>query len=336
MEVGAQSCVAADYTRFAALKIPAQIVHTSRVHGILRSIAVVAVSGAIGASCQTPASAWQTAVDRAARLSPEARIVVIDIASGRLLASHQLADAARTVAAPGSTLKPLVLYSLISAGRWNPANRVTCDRQLVVAGHRLACTHPPAPPFDAREALTWSCNSYFAAVARTLEPGELGRLLRPTGLLGLTRIAGKEGGEAVAEFREPSSADSEQLALLGVDGVRVTPLELAMAYRWLAIELAAHSDSDAAQVVRAGLEDSASFGMAGQASLGGVAVLGKTGTAESAPSPRTHGWFVGLAPAKNPQVVIAVFLPAGRGADAAHVAGDLLANSPVNANRKRP
>jgi cell division protein FtsI/penicillin-binding protein 2 len=333
MEVGAQSCVAADYTRFAALKIPAQIVHTSRVHGILRSIAVVAVSGAIGASCQTPASAWQTAVDRAARLSPEARIVVIDIASGRLLASHRLSDAARTVAAPGSTLKPLVLYELVSAGRWNPANRVACNRQLVVAGHRLACTHPLAPPFDAREALTWSCNSYFAAVARNLEPGELGRLLRPSGLLGLTGLAPQE---AVAEFREPNSPDAEQLTLLGVDGVRVTPLELAAAYRWLALELAAHSDSDAAQVVRAGLEDSASFGMAGQASLGGVAVLGKTGTAESAPSPRTHGWFVGLAPAKNPQVVIAVFLPAGRGADAAHVAGDLLANSPVNANRKRP
>ena len=111
------------------------------------------------------------------------------------------------------------------------------------------------------------------------------------------------------------------MALLGVDRVRVTPLELAVAYRWLALELAAHSDSDAAQVVRAGLEDSASFGMAGQASLGGVAVLGKTGTAEGASSSRTHGWFVGLAPADNPQVVIAVFLPAGRGADAAHLAG---------------
>ncbi|MGD0480052.1 MAG: penicillin-binding transpeptidase domain-containing protein [Terracidiphilus sp.] len=342
MKVGVQSCIAADYTRSAALNISAQIVHTFRVHGILRSLAALAMSGALGACCQTPASAWQSAVDRAVGQSPnattnatnlDARIIVLDIASGRLLASHRLADATRTVAAPGSTLKPLVLYSLIRAGRWNPANRVACNRQLVVAGHRLACTHPLAPPFDAQEALTWSCNSYFAAVARSLEPGELGRLLRPTGLLGLTGLARQE---AAAEFREPNSPDSEQLALLGVDGVRVTPLELAAAYRWLAIELAAHSDSDAAQVVRAGLEDSASFGMAGQASLGGVAVLGKTGTADGASSPRTHGWFVGLAPARNPQVVIAVFLPAGRGADAAHVAGDLLANAPINANRKRP
>jgi cell division protein FtsI/penicillin-binding protein 2 len=269
---------------------------------------------------------WQSAVDRAARQSPDARIIVLDLASGRLLASHQFADAARTVAAPGSTLKPLVLYSLIRAGRWNPANRVACNRQLVVAGHRLACTHPLAPPFDAREALTWSCNSYFAAVARSLQPGELGRLLRPTGLLSLTGLAPQE---AVAEFREPDSPDSLELALLGVDRVRVTPLELAMAYRWLALELAAHPDSEAAHVVRAGLADSASFGMAGQASLGGVALLGKTGTAESASSPRTHGWFAGLAPAENPQVVIAVFLPAGRGADAAHVAGESLANGPL-------
>jgi cell division protein FtsI/penicillin-binding protein 2 len=337
-EIREQSCVAADYTRFTALNISTPIVHTSRVHGFLRSIVVLAAFGALSASCQTPAPGWQSAVDRATGQSPnaanlDARIVVLDIASGRLLASHRLSDAARTVAAPGSTLKPLVLYSLIRAGRWNPANRVACNRQLVVAGHRLACTHPLAPPFDAREALTWSCNSYFAAVARNLEPGELGRLLRPTALLGLTGLAPQE---AVAEFREPDSSDSQQLALLGVDGVRVTPLELAAAYRWLALELAAHRDSDAAQVVHAGLEDSASFGMAGQASLGGVAVLGKTGTAEGASSHRTHGWFVGLAPAENPQVVIAVFLPAGRGADAAHLAGDLLANAPINANRKRP
>jgi cell division protein FtsI/penicillin-binding protein 2 len=181
-----------------------------------------------------------------------------------------------------------------------------------------------ALPFDAREALTWSCNTYFAAVARTLHPGELGQFLRPSGLLGVTGLA---HSEAVAEFREPDSADAEQLTLLGVEGVSVTPLELAEAYRWLAMELARHPDSDAAQVVRAGLEDSASFGMAGQVSLGGVRVLGKTGTAEGVASSRTHGWFVGMAPAETPTVVIAVYLPSGRGADAAHVAGEILANA---------
>jgi peptidoglycan glycosyltransferase len=289
-------------------------------------IAFAATCGALSAVCQTGAPAWQSAVERAAREAPEARIIVLDIASGRLLAARRLNDAARTLAAPGSTLKPLVLYGLVSTGRWNPASRVACNRQLVVAGHRLACTHPLAPPFDAREALTWSCNTYFAAVARTLRPGELRQLLRPTGLFGVTGLA---HDEAAAEYREPDSVDAEQLALLGVEGVRVTPLELATAYRWLAMELGAHPNSVAAQVVREGLEDSASFGMAGQASLGGVTVMGKTGTAEGEESSRTHGWFVGLAPAEKPKVVIVVNLPAGRGADAAHVAGKLLANAPL-------
>jgi len=275
---------------------------------------------------QTSAPAWQTAVERAARVAPEARIVVLDIASARLVGAYRLDDAARTLAAPGSTLKPLVLYGLVGTGRWNPASRIACDRQLVVAGHRLACAHPPAPPFDAREALAWSCNSYFAAVARTLRPGELGRLLHRTGLLGATGLA---RDEALAEFREPDSQEAEQLALLGVEGVRVTPLELAVAYRWLALELAAHSDSAATQVVRTGLADSASFGMAGPASLGGVAILGKTGTAAGISSSQTHGWFVGLAPAQKPKVVIVVYLPAGRGADAARVAGEILAHAPL-------
>ena len=276
------------------------------------------------------------AANHAAQTAPDARILVLDIATDRLLAEHGLDEARRTLAAPGSTLKPIILYSLIASGRWNPNQRVACDRNLVVAGHRLACTHPPAPPFDAREALAWSCNTYFAQVARTLKPGDLGQLLRPTGLLGITGLANRSGApeqssstEASADFREPMSPEAAQLALLGVEGVRITPLELAVAYRWLALQLAAHSESVAAQVVNAGLADSSGFGMARQASHSGASVAGKTGTAEGEASTQTHGWFAGLAPAKHPQVVVVVYLPAGHGADAARVAAELLSHSPV-------
>jgi cell division protein FtsI/penicillin-binding protein 2 len=280
------------------------------------------------AVCQ-PAPNWQAAVANAARAAPDARTLVLDVASGRLLASHHLAESARTLAAPGSTLKPLVLYQLLSASRWNPDHRVACDRNLVIAGHRLACSHPLSPPFTAREALAWSCNSYFAQVARSLAPGELGRMLRPTGLLRVTGIAAKNGAtEASAEFREPGNSNSMQLAVLGVEGIRITPFELAAAYRWLAMEIAAHPDSVAAQQVREGLADSAAFGIASAASRGGVSVAGKTGTAEGASTAQTHGWFAGLSPAVNPRVVIVVYLPSGRGADAARVAADLLAHSP--------
>jgi cell division protein FtsI/penicillin-binding protein 2 len=251
---------------------------------------------------------------------------VLEIGTGRVLASHRLNEAMRTLSAPGSTLKPLVLYSLVADGRWSPERRVVCDRQLTIAGHRLACSHPAGPPFNAREALTWSCNSYFAEVARTLRPGELSRILSPSGLLDAT---GPSHDEAVAEYREPRNVEEMQLAVLGVKYVRVTPLELASAYRWLALEMVAHRGSEATELVRAGLEDSASFGMAGGASQSGVTVMGKTGTAEGAGSSQTHGWFAGMSPVANPKVVIVVYLPTGRGADAARIAGKLLALAPA-------
>ena len=277
----------------------------------------------------TPASArstWASAVLAASHSAPQARIVLLDATTGHLLASAHLAEAARTLAAPGSTLKPLALFQLIRAGRWQPARRVACSRQLHVSGHALNCSHPPASPMDAVEALTWSCNSYFAEVADALRPAELRSLLTPTGLLGPT---GLYPIEASATFQDPLSADATRLALLGVEGIRVTPLELARAYAWLAAQLAADPQSSASQAVLKGLTDSASFGMAAAASPGGVSIAGKTGTAEGNATSRTHGWSVALVPAAQPRFVLVLYLPSGRGRDAAALAAEILAQSPL-------
>jgi len=174
--------------------------------------------------------------------------------------------------------------------------------------------------------LTWSCNAYFAELAEALSPEELHRALSVRGLLAATGLTALE---SVAEFREPLSKEQIQLTVLGVEGIRVTLPELAEAYRSLAIDIAAHSYTKAARIVHAGLADSASFGMAGAASLGGVPVAGKTGTASAETGGLTHGWFVGLAPAQSPQVVIAIYLPSGRGTDAAQLAAEILALSPL-------
>jgi cell division protein FtsI/penicillin-binding protein 2 len=289
-----------------------------------------AIACAVGFCRPQTAPSWRSAAAHAARSAPEARILVLDIASGRVLAARHLADASRTLAAPGSTLKPLVLYGVMSEGRWDPARRIACSRTLSIGGRSLACSHPKADPMDARQALAWSCNTYFAAVGASLAPGELRRLLAPSGLLGPTGLA---ANEAVAEFRDARTADKASLAVLGVDGIRVSPLELAVAYRWLAVQLAAHPASNAAQVVDAGMSDSASFGIAASASLGGVAVAGKTGTANLGPGTPSHGWFVGLVPASAPSAVVAVYLPAGHGANAAEVAADLLEHSPLRLTR---
>jgi cell division protein FtsI/penicillin-binding protein 2 len=293
------------------------------MHAKLSCIAILLLTAS---AARGQASAWQKAVDAALRVEPAARIVVIDKKSGKLVAAAHLDDAARTLAEPGSTLKPLILFQMVAAGHWEPTRRVACARNLQIAGRRLNCSHPAMTPMDASEALTWSCNSYFAEVAEHVRPDELETMLRKTGLLGQSGLA---ANEASAVFHAPESVEKTKLAFLGVDGVRVTPLELVEAYRWLALELekapTAKLDYGAAETVRAGLTDSASYGMAGSAGMGGVPVMGKTGTASLGGLKQTHGWFAGIAG----DVVMVVYLPAGRGMDAAQIAGVVLKGSPL-------
>ena len=288
--------------------------------------AVSAQTSRTGIGRTSAAIGWRNAIEFAAGQAPEARVLVLEIGSGRLLGSSPLAEAGRMLATPGSTLKPLILFYALQSGRWNPEHRVACSRQLHIGSHQLNCSHPAVDPMDAEQALTWSCNSYFAELAGTLTPEELQKALSMRGLLAATGLT-KE--ESVADFRRPRTREQNQLAALGVEGIRVTLPELAEAYRSLAIELAAQPESTAARIVSAGLADSASFGMAGTASQGGVSISGKTGTASVEGGSATHGWFVGLAPAQSPRIVVAVYLPAGHGSDAARVAADLLAHSPL-------
>jgi cell division protein FtsI/penicillin-binding protein 2 len=253
-------------------------------------------------------------------------VLLLEIGSGHLLASVHLSESSRTLATPGSTLKPLILYFALASERWDAERRVACSRQMHLGSHQLNCSHPVMNPMNAEQALTWSCNSYFAELAGRLTPEQLRRALSERGLLAATGLTAQE---SVAAFREPRTREQVQLAALGVEGIRVTLPELAEAYRSLAVALAAHRETIAAKTVVAGLTDSASYGMAGAASLGGVPVAGKTGTASAESGGATHGWFVGLAPAESPQVVVAVYLPSGRGSEAAQVAASVLAHSPL-------
>ena len=74
-----------------------------------------------------------------------------------------------------------------------------------------------------------------------------------------------------------------------------------------------------------GMEDAVEYGTAQLARLDGIKVAGKTGSIRTADGART-AWFGGFAPSRAPEVVVAVMVQ-GRsgGADAAPVAGKILA-----------
>ena len=68
-------------------------------------------------------------------------------------------------------------------------------------------------------------------------------------------------------------------------------------------------------------------GYAGGAAVPGVLTAGKSGTAQLADGKRPHSWFIGFAPADNPQIAIAVIAEnAGLGSQhAVPIAGQLMA-----------
>jgi penicillin-binding protein 2 len=77
-------------------------------------------------------------------------------------------------------------------------------------------------------------------------------------------------------------------------------------------------DQDYLAVVREAMYQSVSTGVATNAQVPGLAVAGKTGTAEFGTPGEgegydTHGWFVGFAPYEDPEIAVVVFVQRGSG-----------------------
>ena len=240
--------------------------------------------------------------------------VVLDVKNGRQLAAVKATEERH---APGSILKPLFLADALEQHEVLPETTVFCRRSLHISyggqGWNLACTHPQSDvAFAAKEALAYSCNRYFAELADRIPPAQASAILERYGL-GQTPI--------------PQSREQKELLVLGVTGVAVSPAQMAVAYRKLALEL----DEGEAPAVREGLRDSVSYGMAHNAAVAGMGIAGKTGTAGDAAQGRSHGWFAGIGYLGNEEVAMAICLPGGNGADAARLAHDffLAARAPA-------
>jgi penicillin-binding protein 2 len=213
--------------------------------------------------------------------------LLMDVATKRMVESEGGEDASRQLLPPGSTIKPFVLWGLLRSGK------LRADEPLPCRGD-FNCSHPAIPtPLTVATALAYSCNSFVAHAAERFAPGDLAMQL------------------ARAGFRAGRAASA-----LGTEGVFVTPVELAMAYRTLALR--------AAPAVLEGLEGAVEFGTAQRARVPGLAVAGKTGTVRTAAGSRV-AWFAGFAPSRKPQVVAVVMAPGlAGGVDAAPVAARML------------
>jgi cell division protein FtsI/penicillin-binding protein 2 len=275
-------------------------------------------------------SALQQSLDRAMEKRP-GTFVVAEVSTGKIIASNNLRFAATALQTPGSTLKPFVLMTLMELNRLDPAQKLICKRKLQIGSAHLDCTHPiSVAQLNADDAIAYSCNSYFAQLSIRLTSNELLRTFRRAGFDSPT---GLDENEVSGRIHPPSNKDEIQLEVLGADGIEITPLELLEAYRKLALRKR-NGDIGKDAPVFDGLEHSVSYGMARAANVDGMKVAGKTGTAASRANPRTHGFFVGYAPAEKPEIAIVVFVQQGNGADAAAIAQTAFAEY-ARGNRKQ-
>ncbi len=253
---------------------------------------------------------------------------------------------------PGSTMKPVVALAALRRGVIAPATTLDPCHGAYRYGNRTFKCWSSHGAVNLIEALAVSCNTYFYQVglrlgidSLTAFAAECG-LGRPTGI----DLPGERGGNVPTRAwldrrygRGRWGAGSVLNFAIGQGEVLVTPLQLAVLYAAIANNGTAcrpyvldHADSAGRTVhqtavkttrlpvsdadlkqVRTGLNRVVEYGTAAAVRLKEVAIAGKTGTAQNPPRP-DHAWFVGYAPADDPEVVFSVLVEnAGHGASVA-------------------
>ena len=237
----------------------------------------------------------------------EGAIVVLDAQNGRARAVVNPEVVSGNALPPGSTIKPFIALAALRSQTISPDTRIRCRQKYKPEDVVDSCSHPPnLPPFTPAEALTYSCNYYFASLGERLEEERVSLLLTEFGL-----------GQRLARSRwQPESAVGEGAFL------QVTPIQLAKAYAALFNGQVQVSEQERAILI-AGMRGAVEVGTAAKADLDSLPsfVIGKTGTATPLQGFRPQGWFVGLAfESSNVQLAVVVYLKNAHGSDAAEIA----------------
>ncbi|MDI3522526.1 MAG: penicillin-binding protein [Bacillota bacterium] len=249
---------------------------------------------------------------------------------------------------PGSTLKLLTLATVLSRQPAAGEQRYNCPGKLVLPGYTVHCPRAHGD-VDLAQALAVSCNVTFAKLG--LAAGNPA-LAEEAEKAGFNKAVPFDLPTAVSSFPRgrPGAGETAQRAI-GQGEVLATPLTMALLTAGIANggsimrpylvqerrlgalvvddtvpqKLSTFVTPDTAAAITRLMVGVTQHGTGRSAALPGVAVAGKTGTAEN-PHGAPHAWFVGFAPAEAPRVVVAVIVENGGsgGGAAAPIARRLL------------
>jgi cell division protein FtsI (penicillin-binding protein 3) len=251
--------------------------------------------------------------------------------SATLMRNHVLTD----LFEPGSTMKPFTVAAALELGKVTPDTVINTEHGVyIVGGRKIHDTHPEAS-LTVAQVIQKSSNVGASKIALSMKPGQFWHSLNENGF-GMS--TGCEfPGEASGHLRDFNKwKPIEQATMSYGNGISVNLLQLARAYTVFANDgelrpvtllkqdtptvggkvysaATAHAVRDMLElVVKPG-------GTAPQAQIVGYRVAGKTGTAHKLEGghyvDRYVASFVGMAPASNPRLIVAVMINEPSGAE---------------------
>ena len=230
---------------------------------------------------------------------------------------------------PGSTMKPFTVAAALDRGSIAPDTVIDTSPGYFYVGRSQVKDSKNLGPIDVATVLSRSSNVGASKIALDLDKRELWRVMHELGFgsSAQTGFPGEVAGQ-LSDYRRWAQIDQATLAF-GY-GISVTTLQLAQAYAALAndgvlrpvslLKRAAVAEgrrvfsAETAAIVRHMLEAVvAPDGTAPDAAVLGYRVAGKTGTVkkfgpEGYSDDRYLSLFAGMAPARDPRVVMVVML----------------------------
>jgi peptidoglycan glycosyltransferase len=249
---------------------------------------------------------------------------------------------------PGSTFKVVTAIAAIDSGKYTPDSRISGRNGKVISGVPL--NNDGGESFGditLTDALTHSVNTVFGEVGEKVGKLTMKKYMDRLGFgapveVDLPRDERAASGERRRGRIIPATSrfvDVGRMAI-GQDKLTVTPLQMAMVAASVANggklmkphigdkivdrdgrtvrriepeEMSQVMSPQTASEVGAMMEQVVKEGTGTAAALEGIDVAGKTGTAEVDHGCPNQLWFIAFAPAKDPQVAIAVTVECGTG-----------------------
>lgn len=249
-----------------------------------------------------------------------------------------------TIVPPGSTFKIVTTAAALSSGKYTPNSLVpgASSMKLPLSSHILhnennfACGPSKV---TLTVALEKSCNVAFGTVGEKIGVKRLNAQAEKFGFgqSYFDQLDDPLTRQAVSQFPSTADAPGTVLAAIGQGSVAATPLQMAMVVAGVANNgvvmkpyLVSHVESANLDVLDPATPEAlpnqpaispnvasqitdmmvkvVDVGTGTPAKIPGVEVAGKTGTAQSEASRPPYAWFVAFAPARDPQVAVAVLI----------------------------